>query len=135
MTTDEVLDALVATLDQRRQILPGDKAAWDSDVLVRLAVERLWITAGNLAEAYRIEGGIAVGVEPWSEMAGYRHLLAHALPGAPSTDRLAVLEKLASDIAQRSDAMNAGLTPSHVTRMTFSAPTPDRVTRAELSPY
>lgn len=88
MTTDEVLDALVATLEQLRQILPGDKARWDSDVLVRLAVERLWITAGNLAEAYRIEGGIAVGVEPWSEMAGYRHLLAHALPGDLSSDRV-----------------------------------------------
>jgi hypothetical protein len=51
VTTDEVLDALVATLEQLRQILPGAKAKWDSDVLVRLAVERLWITAGNLAEA------------------------------------------------------------------------------------
>ena len=88
MTADEVLDALVATLEQLRQILPGDKATWDSDVVVRLAVERLWITAGNLAEAYRIEGGIAAGVEPWSELAGYRHLLAHALPGDISSDRV-----------------------------------------------
>ncbi len=31
---------------------------------------------------------------------------------APSTDRLAVLEKLASDMPQRSDAMNAVFTPS-----------------------
>ena len=50
MTADEVLDALIATLEQLRQMLPGDKAVWDDEVLVRLAVERLWITAGNLAE-------------------------------------------------------------------------------------
>ena len=88
MTADEVLDALVATLEQLRQILPGDKATWDTEVLVRLAVERLWITAGNLAEAYRIERGIAASVEPWSGLAGYRHLLAHALPGDLSSDRV-----------------------------------------------
>lgn len=88
MTADEVLDALVATLEQLRQILPGDKATWDSEVLVRLAVERLWITAGNLAEAYRIERGIAAGIEPWSGLAGYHHLLAHALPGDLSSDRV-----------------------------------------------
>lgn len=55
MTADEVLDALVTTLEELRRIFPGEKDAWDSEVLVRLAVERLWITAGNLAEAYRIE--------------------------------------------------------------------------------
>lgn len=88
MTADEALDALVATLGQLRRIFPGDKAAWDSEILVRLAVERLWITAGNLAEAYRIERGIGAGVEPWSKLAGYRHLLAHALPGDLSSDRV-----------------------------------------------
>jgi len=30
-----------------------------------MAVERLWITAINLAEAYRTERDIAVAVEPW----------------------------------------------------------------------
>ncbi len=56
--------------------------------MVRLAVERLWITAGNLAEAYRIERGFGAGVGPWSELAGYRHLLAHALPRDLSSDRV-----------------------------------------------
>src|SRR5665213_155328 len=88
MTADEALDTLVATLEHLRRILPDDKATWDSEVLVRLAVERLWITAGNLAEAYRIERGIVAGVEPWSELAGYRHLLAPALPGDLSSDRV-----------------------------------------------
>jgi len=88
VTADELLGALVTALEQLRRIFPQQKATWDSEVLVRLAVERLWITAGNLAEAYRIEEGIAVGVEPWSELAGYRHLLAHALPGDLSSDRV-----------------------------------------------
>ncbi len=88
MTADELLGALVTALEQLRQVLPDDKSVWDSDVLVRLAVERLWITAGNLAEAYRIEERIAAGIEPWSELAGYRHLLAHELPGDLSSDRV-----------------------------------------------
>jgi hypothetical protein len=64
------------------------RQAWTSQPLLGLAVERLWITAGNLAEAYRVERGIATGVEPWSELVGYRHLLAHALPGDLSSARL-----------------------------------------------
>lgn len=58
------------------------------DAVVRLAIERLWITAGNLAENYRIDHEIAPGIEPWSELVGYRNLLAHALPGDISPDRV-----------------------------------------------
>lgn len=78
MNSDEALDALAVTLDQLRRLLPDNKATWDREVVVRLAVERLWIIAGNLAEEYRIPVGIPAGAEPWSELAGYRHLLAHA---------------------------------------------------------
>ncbi len=88
MNSDETLDALVATLDHLRRLLPDNRATWDQDPVVRLAVERLWITAGNLAEAYRIMMGIPAGVELWSELAGYRHLLAHALPCDVSSDRV-----------------------------------------------
>lgn len=56
--------------------------------MVRLAVERLWITAGNLAETYRVGSGIDSGIDPWAELAGYRNLLAHALPGDVSADRV-----------------------------------------------
>ena len=70
MTADEALGALVGTLEQLRQTFPQDKATWDSRLVVRLAVERLWITAGNLAEVYRIERGVTTGVEPWSELVG-----------------------------------------------------------------
>jgi len=88
VTADEALGALLGTLEQLRQIFPKEKATWDSHLLVRLAIERLWITAGNLAETYRIECGVTTGVEPWSELVGYRHLLAHALPGDISSDRV-----------------------------------------------
>jgi uncharacterized protein with HEPN domain len=57
-------------------------------MLVRLAVERLWITAGNTSEAYRRSVGLPAGVEPWGELAGDRNLLAHALAGDVSSDRV-----------------------------------------------
>ena len=108
MNADDALDALIATLEQLRQILPEDKSVWDNENLVRLAVERLWITVGNLAETYRIEEGIAASVEPWAELAGYRHLLAHALPGDLSSDRVfadttADLERILSDVRRHAD--------------------------------
>lgn len=84
----EALDELLAILGQLRQLLPSDKATWDRQPVLRLAVERLWSTAGSLAGAYRFGQGIASGVEPWSELAGYRYLLAHALPGDISSYRV-----------------------------------------------
>ena len=88
MTADEALDALVATLEQLRSLLPGDKTIWDEQPVFRLAVERLWITAGNLAETHRTAKGIESGVDPWAELVGYRNLLAHAIPGDISADRV-----------------------------------------------
>ncbi len=73
MTADEVLVALAAALEQPRQVLPDDETVWDNDVLVRLAVERLWIAAGNLAEAYRIEEGIVAGSSPEVEERPGKH--------------------------------------------------------------
>lgn len=106
MRAEEALAALIATLEQLKALLPGDKAAWDRDVVVRLAIERLWITAGNLAEAYRLEQGVPTGVEPWSELASYRHLLAHVLPGDLSSDRVfadttADLDRILTDLRGR----------------------------------
>lgn len=88
MTAGEALQALISTLEQLREVVPADKSQWDAQPLLRLAVERLWITCGNLAEAYRLERGIPSGIDPWAELAGYRNLLAHALPGDVSSDRV-----------------------------------------------
>lgn len=83
-----LLDHLVATLEQIRGLLPDDSAAWHADARTRLAVERLWITAGNLAEAYRITAGIETGTDPWAELYRFRNLIAHALPGDLSPQRV-----------------------------------------------
>jgi uncharacterized protein with HEPN domain len=84
----ELLDALAAVLAELRSVMPTDKQEWDRSPLVRLAIERLWIAAGNTAEAYRRALDLAPGVEPWSELTGYRNLLAHALPGDVAPDRV-----------------------------------------------
>ena len=88
MTGDEALAHLIAALEDIQRLLPDDKASWDRDPVLRLAVERLWITAGNTAEEYRRTAGVDPGVEPWAELAAYRNRLAHALPGDLSSDRI-----------------------------------------------
>ena len=88
MRSDEALSTLVEVLEQIGDLVPEDKEAWDSQSVLRLAIERLWIVAGNVAEEYRRSKGIAPGVGPWAELVGYRNLLAHALPGDISSDRV-----------------------------------------------
>lgn len=88
MTADEALAGLIAVLESIEGIVPADKVSWDGDLVVRLAVERLWITAGNTSEEYRRATGVEAGVEPWAELAAYRNRLAHALPGDLSSDRI-----------------------------------------------
>lgn len=89
MTGRGLLALLVEVLEEMQRIVPDDKAEWDAHQLTRLATERLWITAGNVAEAYRRDVlGTEVGTEPWSERIAYRHKLAHALPGDLSSDRI-----------------------------------------------
>jgi uncharacterized protein with HEPN domain len=89
VTGDELLDALIETLEQLVAIVPSDKVVWDAEPMRRLAVERLWITAGNVAETYRRDVlDVDPGVGPWSELVAYRNKLAHALPGDLSTDRI-----------------------------------------------
>jgi hypothetical protein len=80
VTPEEAHSALLETLDELRRTLPTTKDAWDMDAVVRLAVERLWITAGNTAEEYRRTAGIDLGVEPWSELVAYRNRLALPSP-------------------------------------------------------
>ena len=81
MSRRVLVDQLVEVLEQIGDLLPDDRDGWDNDVRTRLAVERLWITAGNVAEAHRIAAGLDVGAGPWAELYRLRNLLAHALPG------------------------------------------------------
>lgn len=70
-----------------RTLTPADKATWDADELLQLAIERLWITAGNAAEEYRTAAAVAAGVDPWAALYTFRSVLAHALPDQVSPDR------------------------------------------------
>lgn len=79
MNPAELLGALHTTLVRIQQMAPDSKTSWDADEVRQLAIERLWITAGSLAEAYRKVVGLSAGVEPWAELYGYRSILAHAL--------------------------------------------------------
>lgn len=83
-----LVDQLVEVLKQIGDLLPDDKAVWDDDLRTRLGVERLWITAGNVAESHRVNAGLDAGAEPWAELYRFRNLLAHALPGDLSADRI-----------------------------------------------
>jgi uncharacterized protein with HEPN domain len=88
VNTAALLATLTSTLRQIQSSTPADKAAWDADAERRLAIERLWIMAGNAAEAYRKAVDIPPRVEPWAELYGFRSVLAHALPGDIASDRV-----------------------------------------------
>jgi uncharacterized protein with HEPN domain len=84
----ELLAGLRRALDQLAGLAELGRDRYDADVLVRLAVQRLWISVGNYAEVYRLATGIATGTQPWSEMYGYRSVLAHMLPEEINDDRV-----------------------------------------------
>jgi uncharacterized protein with HEPN domain len=88
LTTDELLDHLLATLRRIPRLLPEDREAWLADEVAQLAVERLWILAGELAGRYAESEGLPSGVGPWAELHRLRSRLAHALPGEISAVRL-----------------------------------------------
>jgi uncharacterized protein with HEPN domain len=88
LSDEQLLASLETTLLQIQTLAPSDKAAWDGDGVLQLAVERLWITAGNAAEEYRKAADMPSGVGPWAELYSFRSLLAHALPGQVSSARV-----------------------------------------------
>lgn len=61
---------------------------WEADELLRLTIERRWITAGNYAESYRLAMGLPAATDPWTELYDYRCLLAHALPELLDAERV-----------------------------------------------
>ena len=76
----ELLAGLSQTLDQIGQVLEMGRDRYARDPFIRLSLQRLWISVGNLAEQYRLAAGLADGAEPWTELYVYRGVLAHALP-------------------------------------------------------
>lgn len=88
MTAAELLSSLTRELKAIEQLVARGRAAWEGDELLRLAIERRWITAGNYAERYRVAAGIPVATDPWTELYDYRCLLAHAVPELLDSDRI-----------------------------------------------
>ncbi len=88
MSPAELLAGLARELEAIAVLAARGRAAWDADELLRLAVERRWITAGNYAERYRIAAGLDLATYPWTELYDYRCLLAHAVPEQLDAERI-----------------------------------------------
>lgn len=88
MTAADLWACLLRTLEDLAGLAALERERYDTDLLVRLAVQRLWITAGNYAEAYRASIGAEAGEQPWSELYGYRSVLAHMLPEEINDERV-----------------------------------------------
>jgi hypothetical protein len=84
----DLLAGLARELEGIEQLVARGRAAWETDELLRLAIERRWITAGNYAESYRLAVELPVATEPWTELYDYRCLLAHALPELLDPERI-----------------------------------------------
>lgn len=74
------LAELDRVLSRIEELVIHGRDRFDTDDLVRLGIERLWIYAGNLAAAHCDDEGIPEGVGPWSEMIALRNVYAHYLP-------------------------------------------------------
>lgn len=88
MTPADLLERLAAELEAIDLLVARGRAAWEADELLRLAIERRWITAGNYAERYRLATQLPAGTDPWAELYDYRCLLAHALPEQLDEERV-----------------------------------------------
>ena len=88
MTPADLLEGLAEELEAIDLLTARGRAAWDADELLRLAIERRWITAGNYAERYRLAAQLPPGTDPWAELYDYRCLLAHALPEQLDEERV-----------------------------------------------
>ncbi len=88
MTAGDLLAGLSRTLEHLARLAALGRYRYDAELLLRLAIQRLWITASNYAEAYRVAAGVDAGTPPWSELYGYRSVLAHMLPAEINDDRV-----------------------------------------------
>ena len=82
------LEALEGVLLENGELARFGEQRFNADRLVRYAVERLWIYAGNLADQHRREQGLDLGVEPWAELVATRNVYAHYTPGQLSSPRV-----------------------------------------------
>lgn len=104
MTAKALLE-LDRVLSRIEALVALGRDRFDTDELVRLSIERLWIYAGNLALAHCDDENIPDGVNPWSEMIALRNVYAHYLPDQINPAR--VWADTAGDIARVRAEVNA----------------------------
>jgi len=83
-----LLGELALVLDQPAGLVADGREAFDFDPRHRWSIERLWIYAGNLAEAHCRAERIEEGAEPWAELISARNVYAHYRPSQIVPDRL-----------------------------------------------
>ena len=83
-----LLVELAQVLGQLAELVAEGREAFDADPRQRWSIERLWIYAGNVAEAHCRADGIDDGVEPWAELIAARNVYAHYRPSQLVPDRL-----------------------------------------------
>jgi hypothetical protein len=64
VTSAELLADLIRALEDLQAVAAQGRKQYDADRLMRLAIQRLWIFAGNYAEEYRKHVNAAAGDEP-----------------------------------------------------------------------
>jgi uncharacterized protein with HEPN domain len=74
---DAHLASLLAALNQIERLSQQGKTRYDASLEIRLALQRLWIGAGEAARRHCRAAGIDDGIEPWSEIRRLRDYLAH----------------------------------------------------------
>jgi len=99
----DLLAGLVREPEAIDQLISRGRTAWETDELLRLSIERRWITAGNYAESYRLAAGLPSATDPWTELYDYRCLLAHALPELLDSER--VWYDTVTDVGRLRDAV------------------------------
>lgn len=82
------LAELARVLDQIAGLVADGREVFDVDPRQRWSIERLWISAGNLADRHCREQDLDDGLDPWSELIGARHVYAHYTPSQIVPDRV-----------------------------------------------
>ena len=87
MNPADLLAGLRRTLIEITNRTPSTRELWDENRVLQLAMMKLWIDAGNYAEAYRKAPSVPHRISPWSDLVGYRGFLSHELPENVGADR------------------------------------------------
>lgn len=88
MSDDEFLDGLADTLHEIETLIALGRTEYDANRLLRWSVHRLWIFAGNSAQVHAERHGIPCSTWPWSDLIGFRGIIAHWTPAQVNDERV-----------------------------------------------